>query len=75
MEVHERPERAKSDAQNALKLSLLEPLLTRLVRIDAIARETREVGSKTTASGERASAYASAPARSRRSASRQGGRE
>ena len=39
MEVHERPEQAKSDAQNALRLSLLEPLLTRLVRIHAIARE------------------------------------
>ena len=39
MEVHERPERAKSDAQNALRLSLLEPLLMRLVRIHSIARE------------------------------------
>jgi 2-dehydro-3-deoxyphosphooctonate aldolase (KDO 8-P synthase) len=39
MEVHEQPERARSDAQNALKLSLLEPLLTRLVRIHEIARE------------------------------------
>ena len=39
MEVHERPEQAKSDAQNALRLSLLEALLTRLVRIHAIARE------------------------------------
>jgi 2-dehydro-3-deoxyphosphooctonate aldolase (KDO 8-P synthase) len=39
MEVHEQPERAKSDAQNALRLSLLEPLLRRLVRIHAIARE------------------------------------
>jgi 2-dehydro-3-deoxyphosphooctonate aldolase (KDO 8-P synthase) len=39
MEVHEQPERAKSDAQNALRLSLLEPLLGRLVRIHAIARE------------------------------------
>lgn len=39
MEVHEQPERAKSDAQNALRLSLLEPLLSRLVRIHAIARE------------------------------------
>jgi 2-dehydro-3-deoxyphosphooctonate aldolase (KDO 8-P synthase) len=39
MEVHERPERARSDAQNALRLDLLEPLLTRLVRIHAIARE------------------------------------
>jgi 2-dehydro-3-deoxyphosphooctonate aldolase (KDO 8-P synthase) len=39
MEVHERPEHAKSDAQNALRLDLLEPLLTRLVRIHGIARE------------------------------------
>ena len=38
MEVHERPEQAKSDAQNALRLDLLEPLLTRLVRIHDIAR-------------------------------------
>jgi 2-dehydro-3-deoxyphosphooctonate aldolase (KDO 8-P synthase) len=39
MEVHERPEEARSDAQNALRLSLLEPLLTRLLRIHAIAQE------------------------------------
>ena len=39
MEVHERPERARSDAQNALRLDLLEPLLQRLVKIHAIARE------------------------------------
>jgi 2-dehydro-3-deoxyphosphooctonate aldolase (KDO 8-P synthase) len=39
LEVHEAPERAKSDAQNALHLSRLEPLLARLVRIDAAARE------------------------------------
>jgi 2-dehydro-3-deoxyphosphooctonate aldolase (KDO 8-P synthase) len=38
MEVHERPEKARSDAQNALRLDLLEPLLTRLVRIHEIAR-------------------------------------
>jgi 2-dehydro-3-deoxyphosphooctonate aldolase (KDO 8-P synthase) len=37
MEVHERPEHAKSDAQNALRLDLLEPLLTRLTAIHAIA--------------------------------------
>ena len=37
MEVHQDPPRAKSDAQNALELSLLEPLLQRLVRIHAIA--------------------------------------
>jgi 2-dehydro-3-deoxyphosphooctonate aldolase (KDO 8-P synthase) len=39
VEVHERPETAKSDAQNALRLDLLEPLLQRLVRIHAIAVE------------------------------------
>jgi 2-dehydro-3-deoxyphosphooctonate aldolase (KDO 8-P synthase) len=38
MEVHEEPTRAKSDAANALKLSLLEPLIQRLVRIHAAAR-------------------------------------
>jgi 2-dehydro-3-deoxyphosphooctonate aldolase (KDO 8-P synthase) len=38
MEVHERPDQAKSDAQNALRLDLLEPLLSRLVRIHEIAR-------------------------------------
>lgn len=39
MEVHERPEDARSDAQNALRLDLIEPLLERLLRIHAIARE------------------------------------
>jgi 2-dehydro-3-deoxyphosphooctonate aldolase (KDO 8-P synthase) len=37
MEVHEEPSRAKSDAQNALRLDALEPLLQRLTRIHAIA--------------------------------------
>ena len=37
LEVHEEPASAKSDAQNALPLDLLEPLLERLVRIHAIA--------------------------------------
>jgi 2-dehydro-3-deoxyphosphooctonate aldolase (KDO 8-P synthase) len=37
LEVHDRPERAKSDAQNALRLDRLEPLLRRLVRIEAAA--------------------------------------
>jgi 2-dehydro-3-deoxyphosphooctonate aldolase (KDO 8-P synthase) len=41
MEVHERPERAKSDAQNALRLDRLESLLGRLVRLHAIAHEGR----------------------------------
>ena len=39
MEVHERPEAARSDAQNALRLDLLEPLLERLVRIHALVAE------------------------------------
>jgi 2-dehydro-3-deoxyphosphooctonate aldolase (KDO 8-P synthase) len=38
LEVHEEPRRAKSDAQNALRLDLLEPLLQRLTAIDAIAK-------------------------------------
>jgi 2-dehydro-3-deoxyphosphooctonate aldolase (KDO 8-P synthase) len=39
LEVHEDPPRAKSDAQNALRLDRLEPLLRRLVAIDAIAKQ------------------------------------
>ena len=38
MEVHEEPSRARSDAQNALRLDLLPALLTRLARIHDIAR-------------------------------------
>jgi 2-dehydro-3-deoxyphosphooctonate aldolase (KDO 8-P synthase) len=38
MEVHERPEAARSDAQNALRLDRLEPLLERLLRIHEITR-------------------------------------
>ena len=37
MEVHEEPSRAKSDAQNALKLDLLPALLEKLVQIHRIA--------------------------------------
>jgi 2-dehydro-3-deoxyphosphooctonate aldolase (KDO 8-P synthase) len=40
LEVHEHPARAKSDAQNALRLDLLEPLLRRLQAIDVIAKQT-----------------------------------
>jgi 2-dehydro-3-deoxyphosphooctonate aldolase (KDO 8-P synthase) len=43
LEVHENPANAKSDAQNALRLDLLEPLLARLVRIHDIVREPRPV--------------------------------
>jgi 2-dehydro-3-deoxyphosphooctonate aldolase (KDO 8-P synthase) len=42
LEVHERPELAKSDAQNALRLDLLEPLLGRLLRLHAIAQESAD---------------------------------
>ena len=38
LEVHEDPSRARSDAQNALRLDLLEPLLERLMAIDAIVK-------------------------------------
>ncbi|HEY1912470.1 MAG TPA: 3-deoxy-8-phosphooctulonate synthase [Vicinamibacterales bacterium] len=39
LEVHEEPSRAKSDAQNALRLDLLEPLLVRLRAIDGITKQ------------------------------------
>jgi len=39
LEVHEEPERARSDAQNALRLALLEPLLRRLMAIDTIVKQ------------------------------------
>jgi len=38
LEVHEEPSRARSDAQNALRLDLLEPLLRQLIAIDAIVK-------------------------------------
>ena len=38
LEIHEEPAQAKSDAQNALRIDRLEPLLERLLRIDAAAR-------------------------------------
>ena len=43
LEVHDDPAHAKSDAQNALRLDLLEPLLRRLLAIDAIVKQA-EVG-------------------------------
>jgi 2-dehydro-3-deoxyphosphooctonate aldolase (KDO 8-P synthase) len=36
MEVHDDPDRARSDAANALRLDLVEPLLRRLMAIDRI---------------------------------------
>ncbi len=44
MEVHEDPSRAKSDAANALSLDKLEPLLRKLKRIDAAARDQVPAG-------------------------------
>lgn len=41
LEVHEEPTRAKSDAQNALRLGHLEPLLRRLVALDAIVKRPK----------------------------------
>jgi 2-dehydro-3-deoxyphosphooctonate aldolase (KDO 8-P synthase) len=43
LEVHDDPARAKSDAQNALRLDLLEPLLRRLTAIDAIVKDAKAV--------------------------------
>jgi len=40
IEVHDNPARAKSDGQNALPLDRIEPLLRRLMRIDAATRDT-----------------------------------
>ena len=41
LEVHDRPEAALSDSANALPLERLEPLVRRLVRIDAVVREAQ----------------------------------
>ncbi len=38
LEVHEDPTKARSDAQNALKLDLLEPLLRQLIAIHNVVR-------------------------------------
>jgi 2-dehydro-3-deoxyphosphooctonate aldolase (KDO 8-P synthase) len=50
LEVHEDPTRARSDAQNALRLELLEPLLRRLMAIDAIVKRADAVSPATHAS-------------------------
>jgi 2-dehydro-3-deoxyphosphooctonate aldolase (KDO 8-P synthase) len=38
LEVHDDPSRARSDAQNALRLDALDALLERLMRLDAIVK-------------------------------------
>ena len=43
LEVHENPAVAKSDAQNALQLDRLEPLLVRLMAIDALVKDNAKV--------------------------------
>jgi 2-dehydro-3-deoxyphosphooctonate aldolase (KDO 8-P synthase) len=51
VEVHDNPAQAKSDAQNALRLERLEPLLRHLVAIDELtkrAEATRASASSTT---------------------------
>jgi 2-dehydro-3-deoxyphosphooctonate aldolase (KDO 8-P synthase) len=40
LEVHEEPARARSDAQNAVRLDRLEPLLHRLMAIDAVVKRS-----------------------------------
>jgi len=54
MEVHEDPARAKSDAANALQLDHLEPLIRKLQRIDAAARERAIPDAAAVPSGVRA---------------------
>jgi 2-dehydro-3-deoxyphosphooctonate aldolase (KDO 8-P synthase) len=44
LEVHDNPAAARSDAQNALALDRLEPLLARLLRVDAAARDVAAGG-------------------------------
>jgi len=46
LEVHPDPPRAKSDAQNALRLDALEPLLHRLMAIDRIVKTIGAAGAR-----------------------------
>jgi 2-dehydro-3-deoxyphosphooctonate aldolase (KDO 8-P synthase) len=46
LEVHEEPGRARSDAQNALRLDRLEPLLRRLMAIDAITKAAEDAATR-----------------------------
>jgi 2-dehydro-3-deoxyphosphooctonate aldolase (KDO 8-P synthase) len=54
MEVHEDPARARSDAANALRLDHLEPLMRKLQRIEAAARERAIPDDAALSSGARA---------------------
>jgi 2-dehydro-3-deoxyphosphooctonate aldolase (KDO 8-P synthase) len=44
LEVHDDPSRAKSDAQNALRLDALDRLLGRLLALDAVVKERDDRG-------------------------------
>ena len=46
MEVHDEPARAKSDAGNALRLDLLEPLIMKLRRIHEVASQPARAGAR-----------------------------
>jgi 2-dehydro-3-deoxyphosphooctonate aldolase (KDO 8-P synthase) len=46
LEVHEHPERARSDAQNALPLDRLEPLLDQLAAIHAVVTRAAGTGAR-----------------------------
>ena len=46
LEVHEDPSRARSDAQNALRLERLEPLLRRLMAIDGITKAAEDAATR-----------------------------
>jgi 2-dehydro-3-deoxyphosphooctonate aldolase (KDO 8-P synthase) len=46
MEVHENPAKAKSDAANALRLDLLEPLILKLKKIHEIAGQPAGAGGR-----------------------------
>jgi 2-dehydro-3-deoxyphosphooctonate aldolase (KDO 8-P synthase) len=46
MEVHEEPAKAKSDAANALRLDLLEPLMVKLKRIHEVASVPARAGAR-----------------------------
>jgi 2-dehydro-3-deoxyphosphooctonate aldolase (KDO 8-P synthase) len=46
LEVHEDPSRARSDAQNALRVDRLEPLLRRLIAIDAINKAAEDAATR-----------------------------
>jgi 2-dehydro-3-deoxyphosphooctonate aldolase (KDO 8-P synthase) len=53
LEVHDDPARARSDAQNALRLDRLEPLLRRLTALDAITKAAEDAETRSGVSSAR----------------------